>query len=33
MHGGHMDRDVTTRSIDLFAREVQPALAALNDPG
>ncbi|CAB4811956.1 MAG: LLM class flavin-dependent oxidoreductase [Actinobacteria bacterium] len=28
MHGGHMDHDTTARSIDLYAREVQPALRA-----
>ena len=26
MHGGHMDRDITAASIELYAREVQPAL-------
>jgi alkanesulfonate monooxygenase SsuD/methylene tetrahydromethanopterin reductase-like flavin-dependent oxidoreductase (luciferase family) len=26
MHGGHMDHDTAARSIDLYAREVQPAL-------
>lgn len=33
MHGGHMDFETTTRSIDLYAREVQPALVGLNDIG
>ena len=28
MHGGHMDHDTTARSIDLYARAVQPALRA-----
>lgn len=28
MHGGHMDHDTTVRSIDLYAAEVAPALAA-----
>lgn len=31
MHGGHMDFTTTAASIDLYAREVAPALAGLND--